>query len=214
MLRPVPFLSAILLTGLVAAPATSAGQSADSEAPVAFEQADIRWEYRAEKSQTRLIGSARVYKNFAVPLLEIRCGFRHLGSIHAIGLIPAQTFPQPRLSVRIGDATVSGIADASYRGRSAASSTPMPPLKFEKGLEKLKTLEYPGHPPYARLSAISPLTGEFLEALQNGEPIEVSFNGQVRRYPSPPKQFSELFAKDCDAVGPTVPPAPTLAQSG
>ena len=187
-------LLAVLMT---IAPRMSA--AAELEVPVAIpDTATGHWvvdegplNRPARLQEPTLYYQAQVFPRLSLNLVSFRCRFPHGARIEVTGLLPAQRFPQPAVTLRVGTDSWSGTPSATYHGRAQPVEAPNVP--FEGGA----VLSWPGHPAYASLAFFNRLGPQPFEGLASGEAVQVAFEGQVRSFPPVPGALAALFARAC-----------------
>jgi hypothetical protein len=199
----------VLALVLISAPRLSV--AAEPEAPIAIAETMAgHWEMD-EGSQDRpairrepaLYYQAQVFPNLSLNLVSFRCSFPGGTRIEITGLLPAQRFPQPAVTLRVGDESWSGTPNAIYHSRSQPVAAPN--IRFEKGVAP----SWPGHPAYAALTFFNQQRGPRLyEALGTGAPVRVAFEGQERSFPAVPAELANRFAQACRDVA--SPPRVTM----
>lgn len=190
-------LLAVLMT---AVPRMSA--AAEPEAPIAIpDTATGHWALDegpvnrpAHLREPWLHYQAQVFPRLSLNLVSVRCRFPHAARIEVTGLLPAQRFPQPAVTLRVGADSWSGTPNATYHGRAQPVEAPNVP--FEGGA----VLSWPGHPAYASLAFVNRLGPRPFEGLASGEAVQVAFEGQVRSFPPVPAALAARFARACRDV--------------
>lgn len=144
----------------------------------------------------------KTFPRLSLDLLKLQCVFGGGHRIHAKGLVPAQSFPQPRITFSIGAQSWAAIPNAIYSERSEPTGSSLPAgLPLDDNL-KGKDLSWPGHPPYAELNFFRKAEPAMLEALRSGEPIRVEFEGQRRVFPAVPAEIAARYVGACGQLTP------------
>jgi hypothetical protein len=194
-------LLAILMISL---PRISA--AAEPEAPIAIPETTAGHWQLDEGSQNRpasrrepaLYYQAEVFPHLSLSLVSFRCKFPGDTQIEITGLLPAQRFPQPAVTLRVGANSWSGTPNATYHARSQPVAAPN--IRFQNG-----TLSWPGHPAYASLAFFNRDRVRPFEALGSGAAVHVAFEGQQRSFPAVPAEMAARFARGCrDVASPPV----------
>lgn len=194
---------------LAGASAAQVPAGAPDEAPVEIPAIEGEWvDPRARPAPFGGAGSpalwyqAQIRPRLTRDLLRIECMFDGWARIEVTGLIPAQRFPQPAISLRVGDRRWSATPNALYTPRSEATPQPrIPQSQLDDNL-KGRDISWPGHPPFASLRFVTQRDNPLVQALAAGAPIEVEFEGQQRRFPAVPSPLAERFVRACAAVRP------------
>ena len=184
-----------------------------ADAPIAIAVADGQWRLNEGSAQGPrfarrpvLTYQAQVFPRLSLNLARLECSFPGGQRIEVTGMIPAQSFPQPIIAVRIGELAWAATPNADYHPRAAAVERPnLPDSMLDENL-KGANLSIPGHPAYADLDFHRPFDREFLAALRSGRPIDVQFDGQQRRFPAVPAGLAARYAELCHTL---VPPTLT-----
>ena len=189
---------------MISVPRTSA--AAEPEAPIAIpDTAAGHWQLDegspnrpAFTREPALVYQAQVFPRLSLNLISFRCKFPGNTRIEVTGLLPAQRFPQPAVTLRVGETSWSGTPNAIYHPRSQPVAAAN--IRFEKG----GNLSWPGNPPYAGLTFNEGNPPPF-EGLGSGAAVHVAFEGQERSFPAVPAELAARFARVCrDVASPPV----------
>jgi hypothetical protein len=149
----------------------------------------------ASTREPSLVYQAQAFPQLSLNLVSFRCSFPGGTRIEVTGLLPAQRFPQPAVTLRVGENSWSGTPNALYHARSGPVAAPN--IRFEKGVAP----SWPGHPAYASLTFFSDRSPRPFEGLGSGAAVHVAFEGQERSFPAVPAELAARFARACRDTG-------------
>ena len=177
-----------------------------AEPPVEIAMMPGKWEYSEKRygplksfAEPVLSYTAQAFPRLGIWLVHMECSFTGDQTIELSGLVPAQRFPQPAVSVAIGGERLSGIPNATYLPRVEPSAHKLAANARLGPNHDGKTPFRPGHPPYARLT-FSTREKALLSALPSGKPITFTFQSQTRTFPPVPEELARKYVERCGTI--------------
>ena len=198
-------LFALLFASLSGAEAQApAPAAAEMEALVSIPPVKGEWGFESRGMNSRferthaLYYRAPAFPNLSLDLVRIECSFGGYQRSQVKGMIPAQSFPQPRITLSLGSRAWHAVPNALYRSRSQPHGWP---AGMPKGKFKGETM-WPGHPAYAELDFSPPHDPALLDGLASGQSLWVEFQGQRHEYPAPPADVAARYRQACASLYP------------
>lgn len=186
----------LTLVASCASAAAAAVAQEVAEPPVAVEVGKGSWGGGETAQGTNNAAAYLRYTAEAFPrirqhLFEVVCkDGRHEFKI--LGLLPAQSFPQPAVTLQADGERWSATPNARYVSRSLPENVnAMMPGKVGPGPF------WPGYPPHAEVAFLLPREALFMPGLLVKGTFKISFAGQQRQYPAVPEALAETFVKRC-----------------
>lgn len=207
-MRLIAALAALGAATFAANPALAAAPD-EPEPPVAVPVGQGTWVFEPADSddsiyerRALLAYRGEFFPNLLLHHVEFRCDYAGAQEVKMAGVVPAQSFPQPGVNLSIGGRSWTAVPNAAYVQRSEPVATRLPDgARFGGGLRGIKSLNFPGHPPYAELRFRPRFGPSLMSTLASGR-LLVAFAGRRYEYPPVPAGTATRYREACAALMP------------
>lgn len=200
------------MLGLSSVPASSKGK----EYQYSVDQKFVRggwsdWHSNIKSARLLFAGDLEGKPNQALLVMECR-NFDVNFLIR--GFTPSQSYPQPAMTISIGDLVISKIPDVSQRIEKSSggnlyrnqdySKTPIYRERSSGESEKDEEIATDNLKATARYTFPIQASDKLMDAIISGNPFILSFNGESREIEAPIKEKASNFRDRCIAIVTTV----------